>query len=141
LLSAVVDTGILVSAAINDKGQPHRLLLRWRDSEFNLVTCSHLLAELTEVLERPRLRSLIKAADARDLVEALRLAADLRADPDPAPGRVPADPDDDFVVGLARETGADYVVASDKHLLGLRSARPPVVTPKAMLAILDRAGR
>lgn len=39
------------------------------------------------------------------------------------------DPDDDYVVALAREHAADVIVSGDKDLLEWQEQRPPVVTP------------
>lgn len=38
------------------------------------------------------------------------------------------DPDDDYLVALAREHNADYIVTGDKDLLEWPEQRPPVVT-------------
>jgi uncharacterized protein len=134
----VADTGVLVSGAINKAGNPHRLLMLWREGELSLILCPTLLNELANVLGRSRLRPLIDPADAREFVEGLRLAADVRGDPAPVSGLVPGDPDDDYVVALAREAGASYIVASDKHLLSLKSPRPPVITPRDLVAEVGR---
>jgi putative PIN family toxin of toxin-antitoxin system len=133
----VPDPGVLVSAAINSQGNPYRILRAWRDGEVGLVVCPHLLQELRDVLGRPRMRRFISAAEAEAFIDALTAAADVRADPYPVTGLVPDDPDDDYLVALARETGVDYVLASDQHLLKLEAPRPPVITPAALVAELE----
>lgn len=136
MLSVVPDTGVLVSGAINSQGNPYRILRAWRDGELNLVICPQLLVELRRVLLRPRLRRFITSEEAIEFVDALAIAADVRDDPHPTVGLVPEDPDDDYLVALARETGADYLLASDQHLLGLAAPKPPVITPAALVAKL-----
>ena len=131
------DPGVLVSAAINSQGNPYRILRAWRDGEVNLVVCPHLIEELREVLGRPRMRRYVSAAEAEAFIDALTAAADVRADPDPVTGLVPEDPDDDYLVALARETGVDYVLASDQHLLNLKAPRPRIITPAALAAELE----
>jgi predicted nucleic acid-binding protein len=103
-----------------------------------LVVCPELLDELRSVLARPRLRRFISEEDAQEFVDALALAADVRDNPEVIPGVVPDDPGDDYLVALARETGADYLLASDQHLVGLESPRPPVIAPGDLLAELER---
>lgn len=106
-----------------------------------MVVCPHLLEELRDVLGRPRLRRFILAAEAIAFVDALEAAADVRADPHPVSGLVPDDPEDDYLVALARETGVEYLLASDQHLLELKAPRPPVMTPAALVAELYRRRR
>lgn len=141
MLSVVPDTGVLVSGAINSLGNPYRIIKAWRDGELSLIVCTHLLDELRRVLARPRLRRFISEEDAQEFVDAVAVAADVRDDPGLVPGLVPDDPDDDYLVALAQETGADYLLASDQHLIALKSPRPPVITPGALVAELERRRR
>ena len=137
MLSVVPDTGVLVSGAINSQGNPYPIIKSWRDGELSLILCPQLLDELRRVLARRRLRRFISQEDADEFVDALAFAADVRDNPQPIPGLVPGDPGDDYLVALARETGADYLLASDQHLIGLDSPRPPVIAPRALLAELE----
>jgi predicted nucleic acid-binding protein len=79
------------------------------------VVCPTLLAELEEVLSRPKFASL-----GRDvvitLVSRLKTEGVLADDPEVQPG-VTADPDDDYLVALAREVGADCLVSGDPDIL------------------------
>jgi putative PIN family toxin of toxin-antitoxin system len=141
MITVVPDTTVLVSAAISRQGNPYRLLRAWQDGELSLVVCPYLLNELAQVLHRDRLRRFISREDASAFVEYLSRVADVRADPHPITGLVPQDPGDDFLVALAREAGADYVLSSDDHLIRLPSPRPPVITPAQLVAELDRRRR
>jgi predicted nucleic acid-binding protein len=87
------------------------------------------------------MRRFISAAEAKAFVDALAAAADVRADPQPVSGLVPDDPEDDYLVALSRETGVDYLLASDQHLLKLKAPRPPVIAPAALVAELNRRRR
>ena len=90
------------------------------------MVCPQLIAEVRDVLQRPRLRRFISESEANEFVDLIAGVADVRADPEPVAGLVPADPDDDYLGGsLARETVVDYILSSDQHLTGLRSPRPP----------------
>jgi predicted nucleic acid-binding protein len=48
-----------------------------------------------------------------------------------------ADPDDDYLVALARAGGADYLVTGDQHLTGLQDPRSPVLTPRELFDRLE----
>jgi putative PIN family toxin of toxin-antitoxin system len=138
MLAVVPDTTVLVSAAISRQGNPYRILRAWQDGELSLIVCPHLLDELREVLLRERLRRFIAQEDALAFVEYLSSAGDVRPDPDTVVGLVPEDPEDDFLIALAREAGADYVLSGDRHLTELASLRPPVITPAQLVAELER---
>jgi predicted nucleic acid-binding protein len=47
------------------------------------------------------------------------------------------DPDDDYLIALARAANADYLVSGDRHLLDLEAPDPPVLTPRQFLDLLD----
>src|SRR2546423_14706223 len=129
MISVVPDATVLVSAAISRQGNPFRLLLAWQEGELSLVVCPHLLDELTDVLHRDRLGRFISRQEASEFVDYLRRTADLRSDPRLVIGLVPEDPDDEYLVALAREAGGGYLVSRDGHFVLLPSPRPPPLTP------------
>ena len=55
-LIIAVDTNIWVSAFLTPHGFPARLKLAWQVNRFDVVVSAELLAELAQVLERPRLK-------------------------------------------------------------------------------------
>jgi putative PIN family toxin of toxin-antitoxin system len=132
VLRIVCDVGVVIAGLLSADGPPACLLDRWRDGEFDLVVSPLWLAELERVVARPGIARYIDPADATELREAIALQAILIADPPPQPGLTP-DPGDDYLVSLARAAGADQIVSGDRHLLGLRDPRPPVITPRAFV--------
>lgn len=54
-MRAVVDTSVWVSAVLNPSGPPAHVLEALQDGRFSLVTSEPLLAELADVIVRPRL--------------------------------------------------------------------------------------
>jgi putative PIN family toxin of toxin-antitoxin system len=58
-----------------------------------------------------------------------------------ATGAVPADPDDDTILAAALESGAQYIVSEDQHLLRVANyARIKILNRDAFRAELDRLG-
>jgi putative PIN family toxin of toxin-antitoxin system len=111
----VLDPNVIVSALLST-GTTAAVLDAWLDRQtYDPVVCPTLLAELEEVLSRPKFASL-----GRDvvitLVSRLRTEGVLADDPEVQPG-VTADPDDDYLVALAREVGADCLVSGDPDIL------------------------
>ena len=62
-LRVVVDTNVLVSAAISHRGLPRRVLEAWENSSFQLLMADETLAEVTDVLQRDAIRQKYHLAD------------------------------------------------------------------------------
>jgi putative PIN family toxin of toxin-antitoxin system len=126
---AVLDSNVLISAAIT-LGAPHRVVQAWLEGEaFELIVCESLLEEVATVLiERDDMRRWITVDNARTYVDRISTTADLRNDPPGGPA-LTRDPDDDFVIYLAREHEANVIVSGDGDLLDWPEQDPPVVTP------------
>lgn len=132
---AVLDTNVLVSALISPGGRSALLLLELRSGGFELLLSPLLLAELREVLRRDKFRRYVSEAEADAYVELIRAEGVVRADPAPSPEPLGADPDDEFLIDLARDARADALVTGDAHLLELR-AIIPAMTPAEFLETL-----
>ncbi len=53
----VIDTNVFISAAINPKGAPAKILDAWRDRQFELIISPSIIEEVIEVIKRPSIRS------------------------------------------------------------------------------------
>ena len=133
---AILDPNVLVSAAISTAGPPRRIINAWVDGRFELLASPALIDELSDVLARPRFRRWISAATAAEFVVGLEESAVIIDDP-PEPAALTPDPDDDYLIALARAGSADYLVSGDRHLTDLSDPDPPVLTPRQFLALLD----
>ncbi len=133
---AVVDPSVLVSAFIGrpDAG-PGRLVAAWRDQRFTLITSPLLLAELSEVLARPKFQRW--AAEGRADAYVAGIAARSEHCSDPADvERAVRDPGDDYLVALARAEQA-ALVSLDRDLLDAGLADLAVEDPSAFLTRID----
>jgi putative PIN family toxin of toxin-antitoxin system len=128
-MRVVLDANVLVSAAISE-GPSHRIMQGWlQDQAFELVICDRLLGEVRSVLtERPRLRTWISLEAAEVYVTTLATLADVRPNPAPGPA-LTRDPDDDYVIHLARAHNAEVIVSGDADLLEWGEQDPPVISP------------
>ncbi len=136
-MQLVLDPGVLIAAAIAPRGVCGELLMRWLDGEYDLVVSPALLEELEEVLLRQKFRRYLSEAEAREFVHLVAASADLVTDPPAAPG-LTRDPDDDYLVALARVAGVDALVAGDEDLTSLPHPVPPILSPRQMLDRLER---
>jgi putative PIN family toxin of toxin-antitoxin system len=134
---AVADTNVWVPAAISPAGVCGRLLQAAIDGRWRAIVSPLLLAELDEVLARPKFRRWLTVDEAHQFVADLRVIADEVDDPTEEPVQRSADPDDDYLVALAGITHADALISGDPHLIHL-DLDPPVTTPSAFLHRLSR---
>lgn len=88
-----------------------------------------------DVLVRAKFRRWISVDVAGEFVEGLAQDAVIVNDPPPLSGVSP-DPDDDYLIALARAAGADCIVSGDRHLLDLEESDPPVLAPRRVLDAL-----
>jgi uncharacterized protein len=135
---AVLDPNVLVSALISPVGPSARLLLELRAGGFELVTSSNLLGELADVLRREKFRHYVDVAEVETYIEFLRLESTVLDDPEPSSEPLGDDPDDEYLIALARAARAEALVSGDSHLLRLRDVIP-VLTPREFLGSLARA--
>ena len=65
----IIDANVFVSAAIG-RGPSTRLIDTWMSGQasFEVIMCPKLIGEISDVLDRPRLRKRISADDAREFV-------------------------------------------------------------------------
>jgi len=114
----VLDTNVVVSALLWN-GVPRRLVSAGRFEGVVLYSSSPLVAELADVLSRPKFTNKV-AASSLTVDQLVDLYAELVALVRPSPtARLAPDPDDDVVIGTARAARADYVVTGDKGLLSV----------------------
>ena len=133
---AVLDPNVLVSALITPDGASAQLLVELRSGAFELVTSPLLLAELEEVLERDKFRRYVTEEEVDAYVELLRRQGVMMRDPEPGADPIGEDPDDEYLIALARVARVDALVSGDPHLTKLRS-KIPVMGPREFLASLS----
>jgi putative PIN family toxin of toxin-antitoxin system len=114
----ILDANVLVSAVISTAGPPREIVTAWVDGRLELIASPALLAELRDVLDRPRFRRWVSIATVTEFIDGLAEDAVIVDDP-PGQAGLTADPDDDYLIALGRAAGADYLVSGDRHLLDL----------------------
>lgn len=136
----VVDPGVLVSGLIAPGGTTARLLDALLERRVVAVTSPRLLAELHTVLLRDRFRRYATREEVDRFVVRLRGRSDLVDDPAEVP-RECRDPDDDYLIALARSAeDVAVIVSGDSDLLTVDLNDLSVVTPRALVDTLADNG-
>jgi putative PIN family toxin of toxin-antitoxin system len=127
---AVVDTNVLLSGLFW-RGRPHALIEQVRAGTLTLISSPALLAELAEVMNRPKFQAILARSntDPERTLDDLRRLAEI-IDPSPLPAPVSRDPSDDTVLTLAAASQAELIITGDADLLTLGShAGIPIIDP------------
>ncbi len=135
----VLDTNILIAALITKGTPPDRLYQAWLRGEIELVTSTAQMAEIADVLARPRLKRYIDADEAAAILENIDTRA-LILDAPPDVNLSP-DPKDNPILAAAIAGKADLIVSGDKkHMLALGEVEGiPIVTARNALDRLSNA--
>lgn len=107
----------------------------WREGAFELVISPKLIAELVDVLGRPKFESQAGEGRAQAFVAALASDALWIEDPVDPPSILP-DPDDDYLLALATRAKAHAIVSGDSHLTEMDRPAISVMTPREFFALL-----
>jgi putative PIN family toxin of toxin-antitoxin system len=136
----VLDTNCVISGLFW-QGAPRQILDLARAGRIELYTSLHLLAELADVLKRPKFSARLRAAaaDASTLVIGYAALAHVVKHPPKIPPLC-RDPNDDEVLACANAANASLIISGDKDLLTLvRYKRIAIMDGKAGLAwVLSR---
>jgi hypothetical protein len=117
-LRAVLDTNLWISFLISKKY--HTLDLLFESDQLILLFSDRLIQEFTEVALRPKFRKYFKAADVEDLIlnfEAFGERVEVISNLD-----ICRDEKDNFLLNLALDGHADYLITGDTDLLILEQA-------------------
>lgn len=139
MLRAVLDVNVFVSAALSPTGSAAQLLRLADSRTYRIVVSPELVAELDEVLHRPKFAARVSGQSADALVLELRRTAEV-CFPGTVVDRITRDADDDYLVELTRYARCDALVTGDRDLLdaGLDDIR--VLSPRAFLDLLADLG-
>ncbi|MBP8252543.1 MAG: putative toxin-antitoxin system toxin component, PIN family [Herpetosiphon sp.] len=116
----VADTNTIVSGLLWH-GAPRQILELARQEGLQLATCSELLDELHDVLQRPKFIHRLNQANVKvddlvlgytDLARVVTIT--------PILPHIIEDPDDDIVLACALAVHADMIISGDQHLLKLQ---------------------
>jgi uncharacterized protein len=142
MLSAVLDSTVLISAFLAQRGVSNEILRYAREGAFVLYLSEEILNEAQCVLldeeRRHRQRYHYPNEEAIHFVEGLRAFAHLVTDL-PQIAVVIRDPNDDMVIATAQCAQAACIVTRDKDLLSLQHYEGiTMITPEGFIALVRK---
>jgi putative PIN family toxin of toxin-antitoxin system len=131
-LRLVVDTNIVVSAALKPDGLQRTVLLLAMTKPARLYVSDAILSEYREVLRRPELR--IRKGLRRQLLQLIRNHSQLLIPPRLL--RVTKDPDDDKFLECADAARADYLVTGNQGHFPKFWKKTKVITSREFMSMV-----
>lgn len=133
-MRVVLDTNVLLSALISPHGPPDVIYRAWRAGRFELLTCKAQLDEMRRASRYPKFKAVLQPHRVGVMINNLQRAELIEH----VPGEIEtADPDDAFLLAMAIEGVADYLVTGD-HRAGLLQrghvGRTRIVAPASFCA-------
>ena len=120
-------------------GTPWLLLLALIDLEFEAVACPKLIQEFSDALGNRYFQERFDARDLDGIVTSVTGVAIMHDDPVRVESLL-RDPDDDYLIALAQESGAEAIVSGDRDLLDHPGLTPPAIDARSacqLLGLLD----
>lgn len=130
----VLDTNVIVSGLIAERGSPGRLLDAVRRGRLRLVTAPVQIDEMADVFSRPRSAERLTEGARDQLIHLFDDIAEVLTETLPAVSRS-ADADDNPILAIALAGRADLVVRGDKkHMVNLDDIDGiPILNPTSAL--------
>ena len=138
-MRVVLDTNVVVSGVIKEEGPPGQILSRlFQARQYISVTSLEILAEIREVLQRPKIRRYHGWTDEEIDAFVTFLYAESDETERTLTVNVARDPQDNKFLACASEGNADYLVSGDDDLLQIEVfERTQIVRPRVFLETLQ----
>jgi putative PIN family toxin of toxin-antitoxin system len=133
----VLDANIFISALISSQGNPAKILEKWQKRELEVVVSPAIVAEIERVTGYERLQKKYRRIreEREGLIDDLRNFATM-VDPQQELSVVQADDSDNRYIECAIESGANYIVTGDPHLLDIGDYQGILILTPAIFVTL-----
>lgn len=128
-MKVILDTNVFLSALISPHGTANIIYRAWRTGKFEIVTSKTQLDEIRKASRYPKLKAILQPILAGTLINNLQHAIILKKI---SAKHEAKDPYDTFLLNMATDSNADYLVTSDRRagILELKKiGRTRIVTP------------
>src|SRR5438445_6648394 len=133
MYQVVIDTNVLVAALLSNRGASYRLLRMMGDARWRVNLSVPLVLEYEQTLERVCTAGALSESDVDDVLNFICASASLRPIFFLLRPMLP-DPKDDFVLELAVESRADFVITFNaKDFVGADRFGIRVISPREFL--------
>jgi putative PIN family toxin of toxin-antitoxin system len=117
-MRVVLDANVLLSGLVIGVAAPAKIIALWEDDAFDISVSEHIIDGVSRALTKPYWQQRLDIHQIEDRLSRVRRLMDL-AEPATDVHGVAEDDEDDLVLATAVAAQPDYLVTSDKYLLGI----------------------
>ncbi len=139
MIKVVLDTNVVVSAAISTDGNPALIFEMLILEDIKNYTTQEIIDEIKEVLQRPRITKRISVVEQEFIISTFekfseKIISGIKFE------EIKDDPDDNKFLECAVSASADFIISGDGHLLNLKEFRGiKIVSPAESIKLMTRA--
>lgn len=139
MIKVVLDTNIVISAAISSDGNPLVIFEMLILEDIKNYTTQEIIEEIKDVLQRPRITKRMSLVEQEFLLNTFERFSE-KIVPSLKFRGIKDDPDDNKFLDCAVHVSADYIISGDDHLLKLREFKGiKIVNPAAFIILMNGA--
>lgn len=139
MIRVVLDTNVVVSAAISTDGNPALIFEMLIMEDIKNYTTQEIIDEIKEVLQRPRITKRVSLVEQEFILSTFekfseKIVSGIKFE------EINDDPDDNKFLECAVSVSANYIVSGDGHLLNLKEFRGiKIVNPAEFIKLMTGA--
>ncbi len=138
MIKVVLDTNVVVSAAISSDGNPALIFEMFTSEEIKNYTTQEIIDEILEVLQRPKITKRLSLVEREFILNKFEEFSE-KIKPNVKFDEIKDDPDDNKFLDCAVSASVDYIISGNDHLLKLREFRKiKVLSPAEFVKIMGR---
>jgi len=135
----VIDTNVVVSAAISTDGNPALIFEMLIMEDIKNYATREIIDEIKEVVQRPRIAKRVSLVEQEFIIDTFekfseKIVSGVKFE------EIKDDPDDNKFLECAVSASADFIISGDSHLLNLKEFRGiKIVNPAEFVKLMTRA--
>lgn len=134
-MKVVLDTNVLVSSTLTERGKPFKILKKAESGYIELFISPEIIQELEDVLLRDKIP--FEEEDVKEFIEKI-ISISTVIVPEESFEVINEDPEDDKVLECAIDSEADYIISGDSHLLDLEDFKGiKILSPDHFLEVFE----
>lgn len=135
-MKVVLDTNVLVSSTLIERGKPFKILKKVETGEIELFLSPEIIQEFEDVLLRDKIP--FAEENVKEFIEKI-ISISTVVVSEKNFQVIDEDPEDDKILEIAFETGVDYIISGDSHLLDLKNFKGiKILSPDEFLEIFEK---
>jgi putative PIN family toxin of toxin-antitoxin system len=135
-LKVVLDTNIIVSAAISEEGNPAKVFELLLLEEITNYTTDQIIEEIKKVMARPKITQKLSMVEVSFIVNNFERFSK-KVTTTKTINEIKDDPDDNKFLECAVAASAEYIITGDEHLLKIRKFREiKILSPAEFIEML-----